>query len=632
MKEVVVLCQLNYRLPLPLGILVATGLLLLVGGSSVAAVDDEPSRQEVDARYWEIREQLDSGFAEALNSLAQKCEELGLPQQAQATRQWLIPRDPRRSYLFLPAETDPLRPPADAERLVQLWYQHFSQYRRKRADALFRLAEQSLAGDRAARAFQLLHETLHEHPDHEAAREILGYRQVSGRWRRPTGVVKSRVMRVANPELGFSAGRYWLVESEHFSVLTNDSEVAGQALVAELENLYSVWQQLFFGYWSSRSALERRFERGVVPSRAVDRHKVVLFDSRERYLATLKRSEPLIDLTVGIYLEPQRRAFFYSGSQRDIWFHEVTHQLFSETGRVAPGTGLKSNFWIVEGVALYMESLQPMTGYYISGGVDASRLQFARYRLLTEKFYMPLEQLVQLGRRELQEHENIRRLYSQSAGLTHYLMHYRRGAYRTALVDYLQALYQGRTNDRMLAELTDTAFEQHDRQYLADLNVSDGDLRFLTRPPDAEELALGNTSVTAGGIKHLVELTKLRWLDLTATNVDDQAFSQLAGLEQLEHLVLERTKISDRSMPVIAKFRKLEILDLTSCDVTDDGLRQLTPLTGLKELWLAGTRITDAGLQHLRGLNKLETLDVNGTGVTIEGYRRLKDALPQLKD
>ncbi len=423
-----------------------------------------------------------------------------------------------------------------------------------------------------------------------------------------------------------------MIESGSFHVTTDHSEQAGRRLVERLEELRDIWQQLFFRYHSNTAALARRLEGSTSVSRNPRRYKVVLFRDRQEYVEHLQRIEPRIGVSVGYYLESQKTAYFYIDDQPkdDTYFHEVTHQLFAETGRVVSGVGVRGNAWIIEGVAMYMESLRKMGHYYTAGGIDANRLQYARYRTLSQRFYVPLEQLVAMGRQDLQQHEDIRMLYSQSAGLATMLMDYRRGVYRRALVDYLRVVYQGRDRVDSLASLASVPLADLDGQYLEFLNVTDADLAALADAPPARNLSLGRTSVTDEGMKHLKGQTLLEWLDVGNTTVGDDGLAALCSATRLNHLIVEQTRISDASLETISNFRELEILDLTGTAITDEGLSHLRSLTKLKELWIGDTAIGDAGLVHLEGLKCLETLDVGGTNVTIEGWDRLKKVLPSL--
>jgi Leucine-rich repeat (LRR) protein len=80
----------------------------------------------------------------------------------------------------------------------------------------------------------------------------------------------------------------------------------------------------------------------------------------------------------------------------------------------------------------------------------------------------------------------------------------------------------------------------------------------------------------------------------------------------------------------------VEVLDLTDTDVRDDAMPKLATMRNLKSLSLAGTKITDAGLEHLKGLTQLRSLWLGGRGarpegVTTEGIRRLQRSLPDCK-
>ena len=70
-----------------------------------------------------------------------------------------------------------------------------------------------------------------------------------------------------------------------------------------------------------------------------------------------------------------------------------------------------------------MESLIDRQRYATTGGADAERLQFARFRGLSEGFYVPLDQLVDKGREQLQNDSDLSKLYAQAAGLSHFFMH-----------------------------------------------------------------------------------------------------------------------------------------------------------------------------------------------------------------
>lgn len=608
----------------------------VVLANAAARADDGPRVDDgprADEQLSMLRARADEQFEQRLKWLAAKCEELELKQQAEITGHWFPVRDPARQYLFVPPPSDPTVPPAAAADVVQQWHRRFLQYRTAYAAELFKLVAPLLDVQHDTQAYQLLHEILREDPNHAEARRILGYMKSGGAWRQPGANSSARVMLAPHPRFGWRARQHWRIDTAHFRISTNDGAQAGLELGRQLEDLYHVWQQLFVRYWQVPGDLSNRLAGAAPAATRQEKHQVVLLKSRDEYLAMLKASQPNVGLSQGIYLYDDRMAVFYSGDERAraTWFHEATHQLFQETGSVASGVGRRLNFWIVEGIALYMESLTPHDGYYSVGGVDSSRLQDARFRALTDGFYMPLDQFVALGEPALQTHADIRRLYSQAAGLAHFLMDYQQGRYRDALVDYIRLVYQGRDTPQTLGLLSNASLVELDAQYREFLNVTDADLAHLNPPPLVRNLSLSHTAVTDQGLAQLAEHRELQWLNLAFTATTDTGVAYFKDAAGLTDLYLEKTKITDAALEIIGRFEKLETLGLSLTSVTDAGLAHLTRLSNLTTLTLAGTAVTDAGLEELTNLRKLETLDVRATAVTAEGINRLKQSLPALR-
>ncbi|MEX2359293.1 MAG: hypothetical protein WEE51_13275, partial [Pirellulaceae bacterium] len=423
----------------------------------------------------------------------------------------------------------------------------------------------------------------------------------------------------------------WQIETPHFEVTTNLSEAEGLELGEELELVYSAWEQLFFSFWSSPRQLTSYFEGGM-PSASRRKFKVVYFKTRAEYVGYLEKTEPRIGITQGIYLFDQQQVFLYHNTEahdlRPNWYHEVAHQLFQEY-RTAPGdVGANANFWMVEGVALYFESLRPFEGYVTLGGIDARRLQFARNRKLVGDFYVPLAELTALSRRELQRDERISAIYSQAAGLAHFLIDGDNAQLREPMIEYLKLIYRKRDDPHSLEKSVGVPLPQLDASYAKFLEVHDADILALPANLPTTDLALARTAVTDAALRRIGQLKKLRWLDLTGTRVTDQGISELAELGNLNDLSLAATVMTDESLATIGKLTRLEELDLSGTRVTDEGLRHLRGLTELKILRLAATRIGDAGLAHLAECRKLQMVDVRQSQVTPQAVERLRQAVP----
>lgn len=603
------------------------------------------------ADWRELRATADAEFRDRLKQLADRCRGLDLPAQAELTERWWIERDPRRQTVFLVDDPDPTRPAPGAPRVVAQWHAKFRDLRRMHAESLFAAARVAVGAARdssnsetqdavegadgegegdgdAAAAFQLLHEVLRDDPDHAAARRILGL----------GAAVDGSTMEVTrpafdHPKLGWRRGQHWRAESTHFTVGSNHSAAVAQSAAHELERLRQVWSQLFFGHWSTAAALRARFAGRDEPLGKRRRHQVAIFKTRDEYVAALRSSQPRIELTSGYYADTESLSFLFAGDDaaRPTWWHEVAHQLFQEEGEAAPNAGQRGNIWLLEGIAVYFESLQFRPGYAVVGGPDARRLQFARYAGLRGAIPLPFAELATLTRDQLQGDPRIRELYTQSAGVTHYLMDGDGGRWKPLVGRCLSAIYAGRDTPAMLNDFSGRSFADFERDYPKFLTVEDADLRLFTDTAGLRHLSLGRTAVTDQGMRTLAAARQLEWLDLSFTSVTDEGLAAFRHCSRLRQLFLERTAMTDESLEWIGKLRELEELDLSGTKVTDAGLRRLAALAKLRTLYLTDCQIGDTGLDSLRGLKRLETLDLKGTAATAAGIDRLRKSLPQWK-
>ncbi|MCC9605828.1 hypothetical protein LOC68_20980 [Blastopirellula sp. JC732] len=578
------------------------------------------------------RASLDARFQTELTQLADKCDELKMTREAAATRDWFLTRRPIYNYAVMVPESDPLKPTGQPTQLVSFWYEKLTSLRRDYAEQLFALAKQELAADRADVAYRLIHDVLRENPDHAEARRILGYRQVSGVWRRPGVTTRVKQLRLDHPKFPWPAKTYWLIESPHFEISTNHSEKAGLELAEKLEQLYSAWEQTFFDYWSNQRQLQSYFD-GASPTPSRKKFRIAYFRSQQEYVDYLTPLEPQAAMTLGIYLFNKEEAYFFASDDaaaQSTWLHEATHQLFHEYRSAPEDIGTEANFWAIEGAALYMESVRMFDGYCTIGGFDASRLQFARNRRLVGEFHLPVQELTGMSREQLQKHTDIRALYSEAAGLAHYLMDGDAAAHRSKFIEYLRTIYLGRDHARSLEETTGLAPNQIDDNYAKFLEVDDAMLGELDPLGPTADLALGRTAVTDSGLEAIGKLPNLDWLDLTGTRVTSSGVMHLQT-PKLRDLGLGGTATTDAAMPTIAKLSNLAELDLSGTAITDAGLKSLASLDRLQILRLAVTRVTDAGLAELARCAQLSALDLRRTQTTPGGVAKIKQAHPDLQ-
>jgi hypothetical protein len=581
----------------------------------------------VDQPLSAMRAEADTNLQAGLDKLATRCDELKLPQQAAQTRAWHVARRQDQQVLFLPTSRDLLKPAANASQVVGFWYEQLTQHRQQHARELFSLVEPLLASNRPGQAYQLLFEILRDDPTHAQAARILGISREATRKPRAT------LGRTRHARLGWAARSYWTVRSPHYEILTNHSAQAGLELARHLEQLQATWQQVFFRHEDQAAILKSRFAGNSQPWIKHQLHRVVLFQDRPQYVNYFAKTQPQIGMTTGYYQPGEKTAYFYAAKPALVatWYHEGTHQLFQERGQSIDKPGEQQNFWAIEGVALYMESLQFQEGYCTLGGFEANRLQYARYDKYINQAYLPLGKLLRLGQTELQEHPKIRPLYRQSAGLAHFLMTGDQGRYRTAFIDYLREIYRGSDQEATLSSRTGKTLVEVDQQYHEFLMVRDQDLLALNKKLPLRKLVLGHTQVTNKGFLQLGKQPLITWLDLTATRIDEEGMVELKDWVSLERISLEGTRITDQLVSRLARLPNLSELDLSGTPITDESLKQLGQLTRLRVLWLTGTRVTDAGLPYLEKLQRLEVLNLDQTQVSDTARQRLQEKLPKLK-
>jgi hypothetical protein len=401
--------------------------------------------------------------------------------------------------LFVPQDEYSLentRPLNDAETKLR---------RDQLANEIFALAKQAAKAGELSLAFQWATETLRENPDHADARRVLGYEQRDGKWLTAYGVqmFDAREPKVWHPKFGWigptQAARYeagerlvggrwisaasdaarhttmsngWLVRTDHFLVRTDHGLEAAAGLAGRLEHLQQIWRQLFAGYYLTEREVRGLFAGERPPRRQSQPMRVFYHRNKDAYVAALVKRQPRIAETLGIYFDVEREGHFFAGDDAaaGTLYHEAVHQLFQESRPAARRAGSIANFWIVEGVATYFETLREHSAgepgrFYTIGDPTTGRLPAARQRLLNDAFYVPLAELVTWGKDDLQRQPELGKIYSQAAGLAAFLMDADGGRYREPLVRYLNDIYAGRDDAQSLSKATGLSYAELDAAY-----------------------------------------------------------------------------------------------------------------------------------------------------------------------
>jgi hypothetical protein len=430
-----------------------------------------------------------------------------------AQRQWL-PKIPARWPVMRQLTPD-----------EAAWIEQARKQCRDQAALYRQLAVDGLALGQVEATWRLLHQALAADPEDAIARVALGYELGELGWERAETIAKRKTGYVNHPKFGwifseqvprYDAGMRWYrgnwmnaeqeaklhvnikngwrVETEHFTVTTNQSLEQGVKLARQLEDLLEVWQRVFVAYYLTPDELRARItiaENLAKPipldaPKTAERPKpkplpfngkhfqVVLFVDQNDYNEALKPAQPRIEMTLGIYFASTKTAYFFAGEKQDqgtLW-HEATHQLFQEMRVTSPEAGMRGGFWMLEAVACYMETLEATELGWWLGGADKPRVLAARQRLLGDRFYVPLQDLTARGVKEMQADADLPKIYSQSAGLWQFFMHGQNGVLREPAISFLPILYANRATPTELSRTLGKPLGSIDsayREYIQDL-------------------------------------------------------------------------------------------------------------------------------------------------------------------
>jgi hypothetical protein len=133
----------------------------------------------------------------------------------------------------------------------------------------------------------------------------------------------------------------------------------------------------------------------------------------------------------------------------------------------------------------------------------------------------------------------------------------------------------------------------------------------------------------------LGSLKNLEWFEMersiASENELEQILSQLGQISSLRYLALGDTSLTDAGLKHLRESRKLTSLGLSRTRISDIALESLSDKTGLYELDLNETAVSDIGLESLYNLVNLKNVRLTETQTTAEGRNKLRKALPNCK-
>lgn len=126
--------------------------------------------------------------------------------------------------------------------------------------------------------------------------------------------------------------------------------------------------------------------------------------------------------------------------------------------------------------------------------------------------------------------------------------------------------------------------------------VTEIGVKALAGLPKLTDLWLFGKDLPVSAVVALKTLPALDHLRLNVGPITEEGMKAIGSMTKLEVLVVSRlTPGADKATQHVAKLTKLRSLDMTASDLTDAGLKQLEGLTNLTELKIGFTKTTPAG-------------------------------------
>ncbi len=549
-----------------------------------------------------------------LNRLAAVCEELQLSDEAALCRRWLPVERPDQLLLYLPVASQLEKP---ANRNQAAWVRHFETARQRHAEYYYQTSRAAAARGDDLTAYRMLWRTLREHPEHAEAKRVLGRLATSS-----TARPQLRRSSGQHPTYAWPGNSYTRVESPHFYLTSRATTPQTIELATQLEEFYALWTQFFFPLWSPPGLLQAKLEGRSGQFESQRQIKVVFLRDRADYIATLGVKEENIGVSVGYY-DPQSETsyFFPDAGLKATLFHELTHQLLAEATRIDAHSpaGTQESFWLLEGIALYMESLWQGESYWTLGGFESPRLQTARYRALRDGYFVPWAEFNGGNMDGWKADADIARLYSQAAGLSHAILDadnadFDKDLRHAKLLQALVSIYQAVPDTATVLQML--GGDQIQKHYETWLTVTDAQIASFRSARPVTELVLAASELTSASWPLVTQHVELQWLDLSFANANSDDLKALGNLKHLQRLSLEGTAVAGRVLAALGQLPELKELDLTGCHITDEDLVQLARQPQLTTLWLGKTRVTDKSLTTLSSMPQLSFVEVGETGIT----------------
>lgn len=453
-------------------------------------------------------QELHAKFVADVESVAVQCDQEQLDSLATEIRKLKLPPEMLGSTDKLPTHVQPDLPSnlPQAENAARIRLRKLqSDY----AINLYGLSRKALKEQQTSLAFQLISEVLVHNPDHPQTRGLLGYKRVGNEWMTPFAIQMKSDKKVWHDEFGWidvkkipryeSGERYyngnwitaqreetirsdfknaWEVKTEHFYLRTNHSQEKGVRMAVAVEAFHQYFMREFAGFFKTPQQLDKLLTSGS-SSRDGNLYDIFHFRKRQEFVDKLANKCALADKINGLYMPDDRIAYFFHNpdiSEEEslgTLYHEVTHQLLSESTLKTAPIGHEHDFWVIEGIACYFESFHVAEdGTVTVGDLSNPRILAAREQVVTNQEQEPLARFTALGMLKFQMGNTVdlQKRYAQATGLAHFFLHYQDGVYRDEFIEYLTNIYspvERIRGTKTLEDVLGVSYATLDAQYAA---------------------------------------------------------------------------------------------------------------------------------------------------------------------
>ena len=542
------------------------------------------NKTSVTTDWRKKRQELEVQFGADLVKIEDWCNKNGLSQQVHITHRLKHDRDLNRQYLFLPLAKPMPEPEQQTGELIA-WHEKINRAKMAHGQRIFELAKEALQQDAIAVAYQLLYEVIYHDRDHAEGRRILGHKSIDNGWHIASKSFRYRPATKKHKFLPLAKGQYSLAETAHFKIKSTASKERTQELATQLELWHTVWRQVFFDYWGSKTSLADSFKGKKtmrIPGRKFD---VVFFQNQQEYASKLAQWVPGVGVSSGYYSNKLKTSFFYDGdaTTQQTWRHELTHQLFRESkGRSPDNVFEKNHVWLDEGVATYAESMVKLENYVTLGGFDAPRTQHARLQALLGNASLRVAKLNAMSQDAWQARSDPN-LYAQSAAVVDTLMNENHGEFQSDFISLLKVIYHGPAKANSFSRKMKLEFDQVDKLFLNFLKVDANMVsKYLAKPETHTFLSFTGAQLSNNDYQKLGKCVNLQTLDLSGQTLTDEDLQPLSNCPALHHLILTSCQFEPNALLELGNLPGIAKIDLSHSQISPTQTSEINQLKQLK--------------------------------------------------